>query len=56
MPFQPIETRVDFPAQERALPPLVFRRLHLNNWVEGSGAFLSVAEVDAVFADYPEAA
>jgi len=35
--------------QRRTLPPHVFARLHLNEWVDGVGAFLTAAEVDAVF-------
>ncbi len=37
--------------QERTLPPHVFQRLHQNRWVDGVGAFLTAAEVDAVFSD-----
>lgn len=41
--------------QERTLPPHVFARLHQNRWVDGVGAFLTAAEIDAVFAaDLPE--
>jgi hypothetical protein len=36
--------------QERTLPAHVFARLHLNQWVEGVGAFLTAAEVDGIFA------
>jgi hypothetical protein len=35
--------------QQRSLPPHVFARLHLNQWVEGVGAFLTAAEVDGIF-------
>src|SRR5260370_36298013 len=31
------------------LPPHVFRRLHMNEWVDGVGAFLTIEEVDAIF-------
>jgi Terminase large subunit, ATPase domain len=37
--------------QERSLPRHVFARLHLNEWVEGAGAYLTSAEVDAIFTD-----
>jgi Phage Terminase len=37
--------------QKRTLPPHVFARLHLNQWVDGVGAFLTGAEVDAIFVD-----
>ena len=37
--------------QQRTLPPHVFARLHLNEWVDGVGAFLTAAEVDAVFVE-----
>lgn len=41
--------------QRRSLPPHVFARLHLNQWVEGVGAFLRFDEVESVFAgDVPE--
>jgi Terminase large subunit, ATPase domain len=36
--------------QQRTLPAHVFARLHLNQWVEGVGAFLTAAEVDGIFA------
>jgi hypothetical protein len=36
--------------QQRTLPPHVFARLHLNQWVEGAGAFLLASEVDRIFA------
>jgi hypothetical protein len=42
--------------QKRSLPALVFSRLLENIWVEGSGAFLSVEEVDAIFTDFPDLA
>jgi len=35
--------------QRRTLPTHVFARLHENQWVEGAGAFLTAAEVDAIF-------
>jgi hypothetical protein len=35
--------------QRRTLPAHVFARLHESRWVEGAGAFLLVAEVDAIF-------
>ena len=41
--------------QQRTLPGHVFARLHLSQWVEGVGAFLTAAEVDAIFADAPPA-
>lgn len=37
--------------QQRTLPPHVYARLHESKWVEGAGAFLTSAEVDAVFTD-----
>ncbi len=37
--------------QQRTLPAHVFARLHLNQWIEGVGAFLTAAEVDAIFTD-----
>ena len=37
--------------QQRTLPSHVFHRLHLNQWVDGAGAFLSSAEVEAIFSD-----
>lgn len=37
--------------QRRTLPAHVFARLHLNQWVEGVGAFLTAAEVDAIFSE-----
>jgi hypothetical protein len=37
--------------QRRTLPPHTFARLHLNQWVEGVGAFLTAAEVDAIFVE-----
>lgn len=40
--------------QQRSLPPHVFRRLHMNEWTEGAGAFLTFDEVAAVFAPAPE--
>jgi hypothetical protein len=39
--------------QQRTLPPHVFARLHLNQWVDGVGAFLTAAEVDAIFVEAP---
>lgn len=41
--------------QQRTLPAHVFARLHLNQWVEGVGAFLTMAEVDAIFGPMPPA-
>jgi terminase large subunit-like protein len=41
--------------QQRTLPAHVFARLHENRWVENVGAFLTVPEVDTVFANIPEA-
>ena len=35
--------------QRRTLPAHVFARLHECRWVEGAGAFLTAAEVDAIF-------
>jgi hypothetical protein len=35
--------------QRRTLPAHVFARLHESRWVEGAGAFLLAAEVDAIF-------
>src|SRR3990170_5595178 len=35
--------------QRRTLPAHVFARLHESRWVEGAGAFLTAAEVDAIF-------
>lgn len=42
--------------QRRILPEHVYRRLHLNEWTEGSGAFLTFAEVESIFggASVPE--
>jgi hypothetical protein len=37
--------------QRRTLPPHTFARLHLNQWVEGVGAFLTTAEVDGIFVE-----
>ena len=37
--------------QRRTLPAHVFARLHESRWVEGAGAYLTLAEVDAIFAD-----
>jgi hypothetical protein len=37
--------------QERTLPAHVYARLHLNLWIEGVGAFLTEAEVDAIFTE-----
>jgi hypothetical protein len=37
--------------QERTLPRHVFARLHLNQWVEGVGAWLSYHEVDRIFSN-----
>jgi hypothetical protein len=37
--------------QERTLPRHVFARLHLNQWIEGAGAFLTAAEVDQIFVE-----
>lgn len=37
--------------QERTLPRHVFARLHLNQWIEGAGAFLTAAEVDSIFTE-----
>jgi hypothetical protein len=37
--------------QRRTLPAHVFARLHESRWVEGAGAFLTSAEVDALFTD-----
>jgi hypothetical protein len=37
--------------QRRTLPPHVFARLHLNQWVEGVGAFLTAVEVDGIFVE-----
>ena len=42
--------------QARTLPPHVYQRLHGGVWVEGVGAFLTSAEVEAVFADFPDLA
>jgi len=36
-------------AQRRSLPPHVYARLHEGRWVEGAGAFLTVADVDPIF-------
>ncbi len=36
--------------QRRSLPPQVFERLHLGPWTDAGGAFLTAAEVDAIFA------
>jgi hypothetical protein len=36
--------------QQRTLPAHVYARLHLNQWVEGAGAFLLASEVDRIFA------
>jgi hypothetical protein len=49
--------RPDWLAQQRrTLPAHVFVRLHQNRWVDGVGAFLTAAEVDAIFvADLPTA-
>ncbi len=42
-------------AQQRAtLPEHVYARLHECRWVEGAGAWLSVAQVDGVFGGVPE--
>ena len=35
--------------QQRTLPAHVYARLHENRWVDGVGAFLTAAEVDAIF-------
>lgn len=35
--------------QRRILPEHVYRRLHLNEWTEGAGAFLTFAEVESIF-------
>ena len=35
--------------QRRSLPPHVFARLHESRWVDAVGAFLTAAEVDAIF-------
>lgn len=40
--------------QERTLPRHVFARLHLNQWVEGVGAWLTADEVDSVFGDFEQ--
>ena len=37
--------------QRRTLPPHVFARLHLNEWVTGVGAFLTSQEVDSIFVE-----
>ncbi len=37
--------------QKRTLPAHVYAHLHENRWVEGVGAFLTAAEVDAIFTD-----
>jgi hypothetical protein len=39
--------------QRRTLPAHVFARLHESRWVEGVGAFLTAAEVDAIFTADP---
>lgn len=38
-----------FESQRRTLPPHVFARLHESRWVEGAGAFLTLAEVNGIF-------
>ncbi len=35
--------------QRRILPEHVYRRLHLNEWTEAGGAFLTFAEVESIF-------
>ena len=40
----------DIEEQRRSMPPGVFARLHLNQWVDQHGAWLSAEQVDAVFA------
>ena len=35
--------------QRRLLPEHVFRRLHLNEWTEAGGAYLTYAEVEGIF-------
>lgn len=35
--------------QRRILPDHVYRMLHLNEWAEGAGAFLTYAEVESIF-------
>jgi terminase large subunit-like protein len=37
--------------QARSLPRHVYQRLHESRWVEGVGAFLTSAEVDAIFVE-----
>ena len=39
--------------QRRTLPVHVFARLHESRWVAGAGAWLTVSEVDGVFAEAP---
>ncbi len=39
--------------QRRTLPAHVYARLHESRWVEAVGAFLTVEEVDRIFADCP---
>ena len=39
--------------QRNSLPPHVFSRLHECRWVDGVGAFLTAAEVDAMFVPAP---